>query len=492
MPPVDVVAGELEPEKLESAEIHFTGEWLNYLFRMRVRDLLNSGTLHPSMLPAFYRSAPIFLNSYIYKTIPNIRHIANIILTLTPKDVFEPIEKRTIKETVVPSQLSKKQNDISPKKETLTQTAEPEKILLKLVGQLLQKLYLENTLSFAQFADIYAYYFNKVYELHKNKAVIDLQSKTQFTKKFIEHFLLSLADINIDLKKIAIFMLAQPETEEALAVKDPNKTELNTSETETPDLLSIVDSEKLSPLMQNTISSVQKLKQKIVVIDFDEILNSDNTAIRAEMLNALKYNLMLQHKDLKNHLKLMFFSKTKSIDQINLILQSYFTHDEINRFQIMSENSLKNQGITVTKYIETTYSASKQNILFITSGKSNLSEQFLANGSVSFEIPKNTTNWFANVFRIFSVAFDFAENERLPQTLNISKVMPINQNYYYFSFPQQAPFTLKQFYSEANSNALSLSDLSGLSLALPENEKDESPTVLRKNIFGYDLIEQAL
>ena len=491
MPPVDLVAGELEPEKLESAEIHFTGEWLNYLFRMRIRDLLRSGMLHPSMLPAFYRSAPIFLNSYLYNAKPNIRHISSIILTLTPKDVFEPIENRSIKETVVQSDLSKGQNEPSAKKEIKTQTAEPEKIVLKLVGQLLQRLYSDNVFSFAQFAGIYTKYFTDVYELRKNEAVIDLSAKTQFTKKFIEHFMLAMADIDIDLKAIVAFLLAQPETEDALAVQDQTKPEPK-QKPFAEGSLSMVASEKLSPLIQNTTSSVQKLKQKIVVIDFDEILTSTNVAVKAEMLNALKFNLMLQHKDLKNNLKLMFFSKTKSSDQINSILKDYFSQDEIDRFHLISSNELKKQRTTIIKYLETTYSLTKQNILFITSDQSNLNNQFLAGGALSFEIPQNTTNWFANLFRTFSIAFDFAENERLPQTMNISKVMPVNPNYYDFSFSKRATVTLKQFNSEVKSHSLTLADLSGISLLLPENEDTEKPSVLRKNIFGYDLIEQAL
>lgn len=499
MPPVEPITGDLLGQKLESAEIHFSGEWLNYLYRMRIRELLRSNELSHNMLPAFYRSAPIYLNSLIYnparydKITPNLKYIAGIIVAITAQDVFDTIKNRAIKETIIPSNVSASQTGskkpIQLKTEISQNTAKPEKIILKLTGQVLQRLYSQNILTFAQFTAIYTKYFNEVYSLQENQALINLNSRTQLTKKFLEHFILSMAGIDIDLPKTADFLLGQPEIRENINKQDQYKfPSYSNGQT-----LTLIDSETLSPLLQSPISNAHKLRQKIMVIDFDEILNSDNPATRMEMLNALKYNLMLQNEDIKNHLKLLLFSSTKTNEQINNILQNFFSENQIKKFKIVSQRELEKQRLPITKYIETQYAIAKQNILFITSEKSGLNDQFLSNGAISFEIPKDTTNWFANVFRTFSVAFDFAENERLPQSMRISKIMQNNPNYYYFSFANNANATFKQFYSglTTGSAKFSLTDLSGISFVIPNN-KGKQPTVLRKNIVGYDLIEQAL
>ncbi|MCB1195150.1 hypothetical protein KDK77_03105, partial [bacterium] len=64
-PPLDVIVGTAAVKKMENRvnDPHYSGEWLHYLFRMRIRELLRSGELLPEDMKRFHDTASIFLSS---------------------------------------------------------------------------------------------------------------------------------------------------------------------------------------------------------------------------------------------------------------------------------------------------------------------------------------------------------------------------------------------------------------------------------------------
>ncbi len=64
-PPVDLILGTEAVERMsgQNFDEHYSGEWLHYLLRMRIRDLIREGKLVPANLHRFYRTVVIYLSS---------------------------------------------------------------------------------------------------------------------------------------------------------------------------------------------------------------------------------------------------------------------------------------------------------------------------------------------------------------------------------------------------------------------------------------------
>ena len=67
MPPLDVVIGTEAIEKLQNPDLdeHYSGEWLHYLLRARIRNLLRQGKIEPDNLHRFFRSSIIYMSALI-------------------------------------------------------------------------------------------------------------------------------------------------------------------------------------------------------------------------------------------------------------------------------------------------------------------------------------------------------------------------------------------------------------------------------------------
>ncbi|MCD6461071.1 hypothetical protein J7L67_10450 [bacterium] len=70
MPPLDVIIGTEAVEKMQNPDVdeHYSGEWLHYLLRARMRDLLQQGKLQPGNLHRFFRSSIIYMSALIKNT----------------------------------------------------------------------------------------------------------------------------------------------------------------------------------------------------------------------------------------------------------------------------------------------------------------------------------------------------------------------------------------------------------------------------------------
>lgn len=64
-PPIDVILGTEAMDKIKGKDYdeHYAGEWLHYLLRMRIRDLIREGKLESANLHRFYRTSVIYLSS---------------------------------------------------------------------------------------------------------------------------------------------------------------------------------------------------------------------------------------------------------------------------------------------------------------------------------------------------------------------------------------------------------------------------------------------
>ncbi|MDX9703078.1 MAG: hypothetical protein RBU23_08560 [Candidatus Auribacterota bacterium] len=66
-PPLDVVVGTQAVDKLarSTEDEHYTGEWLHYLLRLRIRDLVQQNKIDPSNIHRFFRTAVMYLSHVV-------------------------------------------------------------------------------------------------------------------------------------------------------------------------------------------------------------------------------------------------------------------------------------------------------------------------------------------------------------------------------------------------------------------------------------------
>lgn len=66
-PPLDVVVGTKAVEKLSQStqDAHYTGEWLHYLLRMRIREMVGQNQIDPANIHRFFRTSVIYMSHVI-------------------------------------------------------------------------------------------------------------------------------------------------------------------------------------------------------------------------------------------------------------------------------------------------------------------------------------------------------------------------------------------------------------------------------------------
>ncbi len=510
MPPVDVIVGDEVNAQLQDQQRHYVGEWLNYLYRMRIRELLRRGDLSPPLLPVFYRTSALFMNHLVYDNSeePKLAVITDKIRSLTPSMVFDPIKNRNVvlpvevpnisPDTAPARRLRFKQffsidgtgsyTDIASAKHTiLSNIAEPEKLVLRSVGKMLNSLYADNILSFNQFVKFLTAYYQDVYQLHIDVSEIDFSNTLNYSKQFMRHFMFSFMDVGVDMKPIADFLVSQ--LLDADAVNSVSNTISDTSKISSPEsiYLSPMASQKIAPFLAPVAVSRLQLKQHALVIDFDSLFTTDDTTRQTELLMAFKYTYLLQDKNIQQDLKIVFYSQTLSTQALKAVLSNYFDQTEITRFMTVSSNDLKTQGTTLSRYID----VPANNVVLFADSSSALRDVFLPDGAVAFELNTTATqDLFAPFFQSASALFDFLERGAIPEGTQIRAVAQ-SSPYSDFFASKETSVTFDEFSFSAVKDIPTMKDIEGMTFVISQTKVD--PVIIKPiSISRDDLIKQSL
>lgn len=371
LPPSQSILGRNAVSELALLPRHIAAEWLSYIFRMRIRELLYTGELTAAALPHFYRTAIYYLNTQVYnqqKVTGYAQLTYNAIKTISPQKLFGALQERTITGSVLTRSQSR-----APQKR---QIAEPEKVMLKSFCRLIDLMYRDGVISFGQMVPLGSFFMNKVYPQLADDPYISVHQdplQSSPARDIFAHTIYAALGYVFHSVDDVMSMLA-------------NLTEQNATEPQ-----SAVHSQRLIDIIianEQQHASTSILETSPVIIDFDALFGSPHEPITRKKLFA--FGALFSHaiQDMTPDARMriasniIFLSHTHTQQEITESLaDANFLQGMFNVIGSDAPN-LSEHGIT--QYLQDNHGISIHNTILLTGYSSSLLKNtFLdANGIV--------------------------------------------------------------------------------------------------------------
>ena len=450
---------------------------------------------------------------------PSLADVAKYIYTLEPSSIYSAIENRR-----VPS-------------------AEPEKVVLKeVVKHITDNLFLSGEVNFAQFVKLVTDYYSKNYrDLKDSQVPIKVEeyvpTRTEFWKNLQGHlvpFLTNYSFVNIatilggfkklvklysernsDSKSVKLqshwvgavvpfYIMDMPFThfvsavigilgivvgvsiliKIVLSIARSLKARKQTESDAAPEVTPSIKTDTVVPVSRDDIRPFNKA----IVLDYDNFIAQGGT------LTSLNY-FMNYEKELVSASKIIIYSK----DQSRTSLMSKLTKSGIDPLsvELVTKDEIDAAGgdFDLPDYLNRNFGLSPVSISVISSNESDLASDFQIKGSVVFGMPQNSDAKSQTTF--LSSAFRFASLGKIPPSLEIVDVSPLNPYYNWFFFANQSgtPVTLKDLAAHAQStgNTLVMGDIAGISFrSAAVSTAERSQPAASKLKIPSQLIESSL